>query len=164
MALPTNSGYSCLYFLLHVHKTGIYRIRHFGHWKSLGSRRYHKRKCLFLSTTFSPPLKHFYLNSFRSKPYSGSCGEFKVVPRDKLVRKEKSLLGSKRRRNRKGRRMPWTFGRLVRFVSIRTPFIYFPCFFAKYRRLLFFVVPGARLSRTPSLLGPLTHLCDLEAG
>ena len=28
----------------------------------------------------------------------------------------------------------------------------------------FLVIPGARLSRTPSLLGPLTHLCDLEAG
>ena len=32
----------------------------------------------------------------------------------------------------------------------------FPYFFG--------VIPGARLSRTPSLSGPLTHLCDLEAG
>ena len=30
--------------------------------------------------------------------------------------------------------------------------------------LFFLVIPGARLSRTPSLSGPLTHLCDLEAG
>ncbi len=31
--------------------------------------------------------------------------------------------------------------------------------------LVFFkIIPGARLSRTPSLLGPLMHLCDLEAG
>ncbi len=29
---------------------------------------------------------------------------------------------------------------------------------------VFFGIPGARLSRTSSLLGPLTHLCDLEAG
>ena len=27
----------------------------------------------------------------------------------------------------------------------------------------YFVIPGARLLRTP-LLGPLTNLCDLEAG
>ncbi len=30
--------------------------------------------------------------------------------------------------------------------------------------LLFFVISGARLSRTQSHQGPLTHLCDLEAG
>ncbi len=28
----------------------------------------------------------------------------------------------------------------------------------------FFVILGARLLRAPSLSGPLTHLCDLEAG
>ena len=28
----------------------------------------------------------------------------------------------------------------------------------------FFVIPGARLSRSPSLSGPLTHLCSLEVG
>ena len=28
----------------------------------------------------------------------------------------------------------------------------------------FFVIPGARLLHTPSLLGPLKHICDLEAG
>ncbi len=33
---------------------------------------------------------------------------------------------------------------------------------AKY--VFFLVIPGARLSRAPSLSGPLTHLCDLVEG
>ena len=58
-------------------------------------------------------------------------------------------------------------------ADLPSPFLFSPAaiaftqgqtLFRVVEKHIFFVIPGARLSRTPSLFAPLKHLCDLEAG